>query len=175
MSPAAASVPSDLSDQTIEHAIAKGVTEVFGTMIGEPVQALGRSPNPPVHARPLAITGPHVVATVGFIGDINGLINIHFDDELAIQLSAKMLGMTVEEAVAAEVISDSSGELTNMIVGVFKNTLSETGLTCRLTLPTIIRGRDFYVDHTLKSCRRFIYNFRCRERGIVTDIIVQPD
>jgi chemotaxis protein CheX len=175
MPPAAVPIPASLSDQTIEQAITKGVTEVFGTMTGEPVQSLGRAPNPPVHTRPQSIVGPHVVATVGFIGDLNGLINIHFDDELAIQLSAKMLGMTPEEAVAAEVISDASGELTNMIVGVFKNTLSETGTQCRLTLPTIIRGRDFYVDHTLKSCRRFIYNFRCRERGIVTDIIVQPD
>lgn len=166
---------TDISDTLIEQAIAKGVAEVFDTMSGEKIEALGRTPNPPLHSKPQGITGPHVVATVGFLGDVNGLINTHFDDQLAIEVSAKMLGMTPEEVLANEVLSDTTGELTNMIVGVFKNTLGEVGYVCKLTLPTIIRGMDFHVDHTLKSARRYIFNFRCRGRVIVTDIIIQPD
>lgn len=166
---------SEISDALIEQAIAKGVSEVFGTMTGEKIEAMGRTPNPPLHSRPQGITGPHVVATVGFIGDINGLINTHFDDQMALEISAKMLGMTPEEVLANDVLSDTTGELTNMIVGVFKNTLGEVGYVCKLTLPTIIRGMDFYVDHTLKSARRYIFNFRCRGRSIVTDIIIQPE
>jgi chemotaxis protein CheX len=167
--------PTELSDSAIEQAIAKGVAEVFETMASEKVESIGRTPNPPLHSKPMGISGPHIVASVGFIGDINGIINTHFDDQLAIELSAKMLGMTPDEVLASDVLSDSTGELTNMIVGVFKNSLGDVGVVCKLTLPSIIRGSDFHLDHALKSGRRFIFNFKCRGRAVVTDIIVQDD
>ncbi|HVU31920.1 MAG TPA: chemotaxis protein CheX [Opitutaceae bacterium] len=144
-------------------------------MASEKIESLGRTPNPPLHSRPQDIEGPHVVASVGFVGDINGIINTHFDDQVATELSAKILGMSPAEVAAAGVLTDSMGELTNMIVGVFKNTLGEVGYVCKLTLPSIIRGADFHVDHTLRSGRRYIFNFRCRGRSIVTDIIMEED
>ncbi len=164
---------ADVTDNIIEQAIVRGVTDVFKTMSGETVESLGRTPNPPLHSRPAQIAGVHIVASVGFIGDINGLINIHFDDELAMDASSRMLGMTRQEILENEVLADSTGELTNMIVGVFKNSLCDVGYSCKLTLPSIIRGTDFHVDHGLKSGRRYIFNFRCRGRAIVTDIIIQ--
>jgi chemotaxis protein CheX len=166
---------SRISDELIQQAIAKGVTDVFGTMTRETIDSLGRTPNPPLHSRPLGIEGPHVVASVGFIGDLNGIINTHFDDEVALALSAKMLDMTPAEVIANSVLADSMGELANMIVGVFKNALCDMGYICKLTLPSIIRGNDFHIDHALKSGVRYIFNFRCRGRGIVTDIILQPE
>ena len=164
-----------IPDELIEQAINKGVADVFGTMTGDAIESLGRTPNPPLHSRPLGIDGPHVVASVGFIGSIDGIINTHFDDEVALALSAKMLGMTPAEVIENAMLADSMGELANMIVGVFKNALSDVGIVCKLTLPTIIRGADFHVDHTLKSARRYIFNFRCRGRAIVTDIVIQQD
>jgi chemotaxis protein CheX len=165
----------EISDEVIEAAIAKSVSEVFATMTGEKIDSLGRTANPPLHSRPLGIDGPHVVASVGFVGDIDGIINTHFDDQLAVNISAKMLGMTPAEVVENDVLGDSTGELANMIVGVFKNTLGDVGVICKLTLPTIIRGSDFHVDHALKSARRYIFNFRCQGRAIATDIVIQQD
>jgi chemotaxis protein CheX len=165
----------ELSDSAIEQAIVKGVSEVFDIMTREKVEFLGRTPNPPLHSKPVGISGPHVVASVGFIGDANGIVNIHFDDDLAIQLSGLMLGMTPAEVLANAVLADSTGELANMIVGVFKNTLSNSGLVCKLTLPTIIRGTDFEVDHAVKDGSRYIFNFRCRSKVVVTDIIMEQD
>lgn len=165
---------SDVSEDLIERCIIKGVADVFKTMSGESVQSLGRTPNPPLHSRPMNIEGPHIVASVGFIGDLNGLIHTHFDDQLAVEISSQMLGMPIAEIVP-EVLADATGELTNMIVGVFKNTLCDMGYNCKLTLPSIVRGSDLHVDHALKSARRFIFNFRCRSRAVVTDIILQQD
>jgi chemotaxis protein CheX len=165
----------ELTDALIEQAINKGVSEVVDTMGNSKVDCLGRTPNPPLHSRPRDISGAHTVASVGFVGDLNGIINTHFDDQLAIDLSARMLGMTPAEVTESEVLSDATGEMTNMIVGVFKNMLCDLGYVCKLTLPSIIRGSDFHVDHGLKSARRFIVNFRCRDRAIVTDIIIQQD
>jgi chemotaxis protein CheX len=164
---------TELTDELIEKAIAQGVAEVFGTMAREKIELLGRTPNPPLHSKPLGISGAHVVASVGFLGDIDGIINTHFDDQLATEISAQMLGMTPAEVIENNVLPDTMGELTNMIVGVFKNTLGDVGFVCKLTLPTIIRGVDFHVDHTVKSGRRYIFNFRCRGLAVVTDIVLQ--
>lgn len=166
---------AEISDSDIERAIQKSVGEVITTMTGETIEALGRTPNPPLHSRPVNIEGAHLVASVGFLGDIDGIINIHFDDRVAVALSAKMLDMTPEEIAANGVLTDSMGELTNMIVGVFKNTLGDIGYVCKLTLPSIIRGGDFHVDHALKSGHRYIFNFRCRGLAIVTDIIIEQE
>jgi chemotaxis protein CheX len=165
----------DLTDSAIEQAIVKGVSEVFETMTRESVVFEGRTPNPPLHSRPIGISGPHVVASVGFVGDMNGIVNTHFDDNIALELSVKMLGMTEAEVIANNVLTDSTGELANMIVGVFKNTLGGVGVVCKLTLPSIVRGTDFHVDHGLKSGQRYIFNFRCRGKAVVTDIIIEED
>lgn len=165
----------ELSDTAVEQAIVKGVSEVFETMTREKVEFSGRTPNPPLHSRPIGISGPHVVASVGFVGDVNGIINTHFDDNIAVELAAKMLGMTPEEIAANDVLTDATGELTNMIAGVFKNTLGGVGVVCKLTLPSIIRGTDFHVDHALKEGRRYIFNFACRGKAVVTDIILEDD
>jgi len=165
--------PAELSDAVIERAIEKGVGEVITTMAAEKIESLGRTPNPPLHSRPVNIEGQHIVASVGFIGDLEGIINIHFDDDVALALAAKILGMTPAEVTANGVLIDAMGEMANMIVGVFKNSLGDGGFVCKLTLPSIIRGSDFHVDHALKSGKRYIFNFRCQGRAIVTDIIME--
>jgi len=166
---------AELSDALIERAIEKSVADVLGTMASEKIEATGRTANPPLHSRPGTIPGIHIVASVGFIGDLEGIINIHFDDEVAQHLASKILGMTPAEVAANGVLTDAMGELANMIVGVFKNTLGEGGLVCKLTLPSIIRGSDFHVDHALRTGRRFIFNFLCQGRAIVTDIIMEEE
>lgn len=165
--------PAELSDAVIERAIEKGVGEVLSTMASENIESLGRTPNPPLHSKPTNIEGQHIVASVGFIGDLEGIINIHFDDGVALALAGKILGMTPAEVTANGVLIDAMGELANMIVGVFKNSLGDGGYVCKLTLPSIIRGSDFHVDHALKSGKRYIFNFRCQGRAIVTDIIME--
>jgi len=167
--------PAEISDALIERAIEKSVGEVLSTMARQTVESLGRTPNPPLHSRPVNIEGAHLVASVGFIGDLEGIINIHFDDEIAMFLGSQMLGMTPAEITANNMLTDSMGELANMIVGVFKNTVGEGGHVCKLTLPSIIRGSDFHVDHALRTGRRYIFNFRCQGRAIVTDIIMEQD
>jgi chemotaxis protein CheX len=165
--------PAELSDAVIERAIEKGVGEVLSTMASEKIESLGRTPNPPLHSKPVNLEGQHIVASVGFIGDLEGIINIHFDDGVALALAAKILGMTPAEVTANGVLIDAMGELANMIVGVFKNSLGDGGYVCKLTLPSIIRGSDFHVDHALKSGKRYIFNFRCQGCAIVTDIIME--
>jgi chemotaxis protein CheX len=116
------------------------------------------------------------VGTVGFLGDVSGLIYIYLEEAFAAQCTASLLGMTAEElsAAGAEAVNDAVGELTNMIVGVFKNGLCDQGFSCKLTIPSILRGSDFCVASTGAS-RRFIYSFAVSGRRVVADILLKTD
>ena len=117
---------------------------------------------------------PQVVGTVGFIGEVNGLIYIYLDLEFARLATCHLLGMTGAELDAAgdEVINDAIGELTNMSVGGFKNSLCDAGHPCRLTIPSILRGSNFSIE-PISSVARHVYHFDCAGHRVITDILMK--
>ncbi len=120
--------------------------------------------------------GPQVVGTVGFIGDIDGLIYLYLDAEFAAEAAAHLLGMGDDELEPAgdEAINDAIGELTNMTVGTFKNQLSDRGFHCKLTIPSILRGRNFSIEPT-SSVKRRTYRFEIGRHRIITDLLMRID
>jgi chemotaxis protein CheX len=119
---------------------------------------------------------PQVVGTVGFVGDVNGLIYLHLDLAFARICTCHLLGMTEAELDEAgdDVINDAIGELTNMTVGSFKNGLCDCGYPCKLTIPSIVRGSNFIIE-PISSASRHIYFFDCKEHRVVADILIQRD
>jgi chemotaxis protein CheX len=115
-----------------------------------------------------------VVGTVGFIGEINGLLYLYLPEKFARVVTSHMLGMSEPEVVAEgdEVVNDAIGELTNMTVGVFKNGLSDSGLSCRLTIPSILRGSNFTIE-PISSATRWIFYFDCTGHKLVADILMK--
>ncbi|HEY3757036.1 MAG TPA: chemotaxis protein CheX [Opitutaceae bacterium] len=168
----------EISDTLIRDQIVKAVVEVFKTMLSE---AIGLSTNPenqqlwPPYTVPHAPQA-HVVGTVGFLGDINGLIYIYLPVAFAEHCTGKLLGMTAEELTeaGAEPVNDAVGELTNMIVGVFKNGLCDVGYACKLTIPSIMRGDNFSVD-VKRPNSRHIYVFESHGHRVVADILMKTD
>ena len=119
---------------------------------------------------------PQVVGTVGFVGDINGLIYLHLDLAFARICTSHLLGMTEKELEAAgdDVINDAIGELTNMTVGGFKNGLCDAGYPCKLTIPSILRGTNFSIE-PVSSAVRHVYLFDCAEHRVVADILMKAE
>ena len=117
---------------------------------------------------------PQVVGTVGFLGDVNGLIYLYFDGAFAKACTGHLLGMTEAEVDEAgeEVINDAIGEITNMTVGSFKNGLSDQGYPCKLTIPSILRGRNFSVE-PISDSQRFIFFFETEGQRLVADILLK--
>ena len=170
----------EISDSLIRDQIVRAVPDVFKTMLGLSAVLIERSdgraePWPPLSPVP-SEAKPHIVGTVGFLGDACGLIYIYMEQAFAAQCTASLLGMTAEELSEAgdEAVNDAVGELTNMIVGVFKNGLCDSGFSCKLTIPSILRGSDFCVASTGAS-RRFIYSFEVTGRRVVADILLKTD
>jgi len=170
----------EISESLIQGQIVRAVPDVFKTMLGLSARLIpsieGKTePWPPLTPVPNQAL-PHVVGTVGFLGDVSGLIYIYLDTAFATQCTAALLGMSLAELEAAgpDPINDAVGELTNMIVGVFKNGLCDLGFSCKLTIPSILRGSNFCVSST-GSSRRYIYSFEISGRRVVADILMKSD
>ncbi len=169
----------EITESLIRENITRAVGDVFRTMLGREatlVKVVGEKPResrPPLHVVPEG-GRPQVVGTVGFIGEVNGLIYIYLDLEFARLATCHLLGMTGAELDAAgdEVINDAIGELTNMSVGGFKNSLCDAGHPCRLTIPSILRGSNFSIE-PISSVARHVYHFDCAGHRVITDILMK--
>ncbi len=167
----------EITESLIRDHINRAIRDVFKTMLGrEPsfcTQADRVKGEPLITSEP---DRPQVVGTVGFIGDINGLIYLHLDLAFAKICTCHLLGMNETELDAAgdEVINDAIGELTNMTVGSFKNGLCDAGWPCKLTIPSILRGTNFSIE-PISSAVRHVYFFDCAQHRVVADILMKSD
>lgn len=168
----------EISEPLIRENITRAIADVFKTMLGRhtelcPETEQGNVSWPPIPSHTGDAT-PQVVGTVGFIGDVNGLIYFYLPVGFARLCTSHLLGMTEGELEEAgdEVINDAIGELTNMSVGSFKNGLCDAGYPCKLTIPSILRGSNFCVE-PISSAERYIYRFKCGEHRVVTDILLK--
>jgi len=166
-----------ISEALIRENITRAVGHVFKTMIGREAVLIPASPAnaeqwPLRSARP-EDARPHVVGTVGFLGDVNGLIYLYMDLDFARLCTCHLLGMTPAELTVAgdATINDAIGELTNMTVGSFKNALSDSGYACKLTLPSILRGTNFTIE-PIGSAARYVHHFDCAGHRTVADILI---
>ena len=154
--------------------INRAVSVVFKTMLGrEPTSAILATLVEGESSGGQDVYRPQVVGAVGFIGDINGVIYLHFDLAFARLCTCHLLGMTAAELDESdEVINDAIGELTNMTVGTFKNGLCDAGYPCKLTIPSILRGSNLSIQ-PISEAVRYTYYFDCAEHRVVADILMQ--
>jgi chemotaxis protein CheX len=169
----------EISEPLVRENIARAVRDVFKTMLDhdlrfdgpdEPASAGGASSLP----RTRRFSIPQVVGNVGFTGDANGLVYLHLDEVFAKMCTGRILGLTEAETLALEdeAVSDAVGELTNMVVGGFKSGLCEAGYPCKLTIPSVFRGRDVHIEAT-SSARRHAYCFNWAGHRLMTDVLIK--
>jgi chemotaxis protein CheX len=157
------------------------VEKVFTTMIHRPVTLLPPAP-PAEDGEPAAtpLEGGNftvVVGTVGFVGKINGLIYLYLPEALAIKIATSMLGLEPGDIGEgdSETVNDAIGELTNMIVGTFKNQLCDRGFDCRLTIPSILRGSRFTIEPAVSTVVRRIYQFETAGERFLSDLLIDAN
>lgn len=168
---------AEITEALIREYINRAVSDVFKTMLGRTPTVAPNQEQPA--EKKILISEPHrpqVVGTVGFIGDVNGLIYLHLDLGFARLCTCHLLGMTEQELDEAgdEVINDAIGELTNMTVGSFKNGLCDAGYPCKLTIPSILRGTSFSIE-PISDAVRHVYYFDCNAHRVVADILLKAE
>ncbi len=109
------------------------ITEVFSTMFD-------------IVEQPAALSGIRggaqvlVGGSVGFAGEVNGLVSVYVTETFARTLAGRMLGLPEDALGGDEVVDDVIGEVSNMIAGSVKSRLCDSGNACVLTMPTVARG-----------------------------------
>jgi chemotaxis protein CheX len=171
---------AEITEPLVRDNITRAVSDVFKTMLGRESAFVGAVVQPaddgmsPPQPGPANGMTPFVVGTVGFLGDINGLIYLYLDEPFARLCTCHLLGMSEAELEEAgdEVINDAIGELTNMTVGSFKNGLCDAGFPCKLTIPSILRGSNFSIE-PVSSATRHTYNYESAGHKVVADILLK--
>ena len=162
-----------ITDPLIQESIIRAVQNVCSTMMRQNAAFAGRSADP-TNAEFAARL--HVFGSVGFVGDINGIVYLCIPDDFAKFAAECILGMTAGEVEMSgdEVLRDVIGEITNMTVGGFKNALCDVGYPCKLTLPTIVRGDNLSVAN-IKNATRHIHHFDVAGHRLIADIQIKAE
>jgi chemotaxis protein CheX len=88
----------------------------------------------------------HLCATIGFAGQWNGSISLQCGEDLAYQLTSKMLCMDTS-SVGKEDVWDALGEIVNMVGGKFKAIFAENfndGVEAfKMSVPSVIMGKNY--------------------------------
>ncbi len=165
-----------ISDAVFQDTLSRAVQDVFSTMLGKSA-VLQESQHELIHANQvdaLELKGAQIVGTVGFIGEITGLIYLYLEIPFAEEVACGLLDMEPAELAECEdeVVNDAIGELTNMTVGAFKNQLCDVGYPCKLTIPSILRGSNFTIEPVRSAARR-IYHFDIAGHTLVADLLMK--
>lgn len=134
-------MPEELDQGKMIAAIRHATGDVFSTMLGMEVTHLEPYRQP---CRPEPANG--VIGLVGLTGKWTGTGSIACTGELARKLSGQFL-MSEFAAVDQEVL-DAMGEITNMIIGNFKNSLEEDAGPLGMSIPMVVFGHNFMAGTT---------------------------
>ena len=116
-----------------------------------------------------------VFGNVGFVGIASGMVYFGMTTKTAQRIAARMLDMSLEEVSDGHaLVNDVIGELTNMTAGAFKNQLCDRGYNCRLSIPSIIRGKYFVVEGDEAELRE-IFVYKVGEETVVFELFMKID
>lgn len=150
----------------LQELVKGAVSEVFSTMLSITTQ-----PDPSLKL--INNSSQHIASSVGFVGQITGVIFIYSDDAFARVITSRMLGMDPKDVDEDEMVNDSMGELGNMVLGHIKSRLCDRGLSCVLTIPSIIRGTQFSIE-PVTNATRLVLGFRCDEKSqIAIEVLIK--
>jgi len=167
-----------LGEPIVRAHITRAVTDVLKVMLKSRVEAV--APGGPWGEVPPEVTAqlaaPHVVGSVGFVGDINGLVYLCLPTPFARMATCRLLGLSDSELTDAgeAPVTDAVGELTNMTVGSFKNALCDAGFPCMLTIPSIITGCQISVE-SVGATERCLYAFECSGHQLVAAVLMRTN
>ena len=153
--------------QDAEILITAAVVEVFSTMLNVKAR-----PVPPVED--LLDGQPQIVSAVGFTGGATGVVYLYTTAAFARHITAGLLGLSQAEIESDEMVNDTMGEIANMVVGQIKSRISDRGLRCVLTIPSIVRGSQFTIE-PVSNTERNRYAFDCGKGPLLVEMLVKPN
>lgn len=177
-SPAPSETPG-LTEVIIRERLTRALKDVFRIMLRRPIELSDKLVQgeavfmvPPL---PTAETLPtHILGSVGFVGKVNGTLNLYFQEDFAAVCTRQLLRANEDytKRTADTAIKDAIGEVTNMTAGVFKNSLISIGLPSRLNLPKVFRCRLGSMEPGF-TASRYVYHFISAESRVVVELLIK--
>lgn len=155
-----------IQDIDLRNFVTRSMQSVFETML-----SMKMVPEEPPQRESIT-TGNHLVGTVGFAGTVMGNVNVFVTRDFAREMTAAMLGMSVDDLGSDEEVHDVVGEVCNMIGGDLKSRLCDAGLSCSLSIPSITFGNSFRVESKGWDRHEFL-GFRNSHNSALVDVYVK--
>jgi chemotaxis protein CheX len=114
----------------------------------------------------------HVASSVGFIGRLTGVVYLHTTAAFAKRITGLMLGLQDHEIEGDEMVNDAMGEIANMVVGNLKSCLSDRGMPCVLTIPSVVRGSSFSIE-AVSSTEGRVFAFSCNPDQMLVELLIK--
>ena len=150
----------------LEGLVTGAVTELFSTMLSTNMLPVSLEPG-------FGDGEAHIAGAVGFVGRLSGMVYAFTTVSFARRITATLLGLQEAEIEGDEMINDAMGEMANMLVGQMKSRLSDRGMPCVLTIPSVVRGSNFSVEATT-STEGHIFSFVSGENRIFIQVLLKP-
>lgn len=84
-----------------------------------------------------------ITAMIGMTGTCTGLLSIHLPEQVAVDITTRMLG--IKPWQASFDVNDAIGELASIFAGSFKEHLANHGSSTRLSLPSVLVGGEMFM------------------------------
>ena len=131
-----------MNDDVLKTLVIHSTTEVFEKMIALQV-------SPEAASEESLFNGEvHLCATIGFAGEWHGFMSLQCGENLAYQMTSKLLVTDIANLKKADVW-DAMGEVVNMIGGRFKAIFAENyndgHEAFKMSLPTVIMGSNYHL------------------------------
>ncbi len=88
-----------------------------------------------------------ITGIIGIAGAVQGSFALSFSDGCILRIVSNMLGEEITQVNGD--IEDAVGELTNMASGAARQRLEAIGYSLSAAIPTVVRGKDHSIIHTL--------------------------
>jgi chemotaxis protein CheX len=150
----------------LEELVTSAVTELFSTMLGMDMQPVPLAPG-------FGNGDTHVAGTVGFVGRLTGVVYVYTTLSFARRITATLLALPDTEIVEDEMINDAMGEIANMLVGHMKSRISDRGMPCVLTIPSVVRGSHFSVE-PITSTEGHAASFATGANRLFIQVLLKP-
>lgn len=172
------SANAEIIASLVRENINRAINDVFQPLLGRAPALVGmtelsrRDDLRPPFSGPVSGADTFVVGTVGFQGDINGLICLYLDEALARLATGRLRRMSAAAAAGDEVVNDAIGEITRQTVGGFRDGLHNAGYACMPTIPSILRGSNFSIE-SASTTIRLLYEIALPRHKVAVDILFQ--
>ncbi len=142
-------------EERLNQAVIDATKDMFQTIMGGEISCNG------IKKGKADISDFDINVVIAFAGEESGVFIMQCPKIFGIEAANKMLGMEVAED--SDEMKDAVSEFMNMIVGKAKSNYSADRETFKVSIPTIIIGKDFVVytkklDYNRESTIDFSYN-----------------